>query len=301
MGDTQHATTKVRPGGATSALVLEGKSCGLLRNVTGGKICADVVTEHTGPGVPMKKHLAAVRYEEFELEIGFTMEPTVYDWIASTWQMSRARHGGSILDCNEKLEVQTEREFTNALLTETTIPRLDARTKEAAGLRLKFAPEMVRLKKGSGKASGADPRNPEKLFVPSRFKLEIDGLDCSKVRGIDPFTVKQKLVREDVGESRDSFGEPGALSFPDLKIFFSEVMNDSWEKWFQDFVIQGKSGAGGEKSGKLTLLSPNQQPLASIAFSSLGPFEMGIETDEEGQRRGTARLYCEAMEFKLGA
>jgi hypothetical protein len=301
MGDTQHATAKVRPGGATSALVLEGKSCGLLRSVSGGEICGDVAFEHTGVGNLMKKHLTTVRYEEFSLEIGFTMEALVYEWIASTWKGSFAKHGGSILDCNEKLEVQIEREFTDALLTEFTIPRLDAKSKEAAWLRLKFSPELVRLRKGSGKASGADPRNPEKIFVPSRFKLEIEGIDCEKVRAIDSFTVKQKIVHDDVGERAESARLPGAIQFPDLKVYFSEVMNDSWAKWFDDFVIQGKSGSEKEKSGKLTLLSANNQPLASIAFSNLAPFEMGVETDDDGQRRGTAKVYCDAMEFKIGA
>ena len=298
MGDTQHATAKVRPGSATSALVLDGKPCGLLRDVAGGSICADVVVEKAG-SLSMKKHLSTVRYEEFELEIGFAMEAPVYDWIASNWQSSGAIHQGSILDCNEKLEVQSEREFTGALLTQTTIPRLDTQAKDAVGLKLKFAPELLRFKKGSGKASGADPRSPEKLFVPSRFKLEIDGIDCEKVSAIDSFAVTQKVVREAVGERGDTPTYQGTVTFPDLKIHFSEALNDSWRGWFEDLVIQGKSG--GEKSGKLTLFNRTGKPLASITFTDLAPFEMGVESDGDRNRRGTASVYCEAMAFKLGA
>ena len=39
----------------------------------------------------------------------------------------------------------------------------------------------------AAKASGADPKHSEKLFVPANFKLEIAGLDCTKVRKIEPF------------------------------------------------------------------------------------------------------------------
>jgi len=48
-----------------------GTSCGILRKVSGGAIVADVVTEKVA--LTRDKHWARVRYEEFELDVGFAM------------------------------------------------------------------------------------------------------------------------------------------------------------------------------------------------------------------------------------
>ena len=84
----------------------------------------------------------------------------------------------------------------------------------------------------------------------------------------------------------------------------AEVAVDSWLSWFDDFVVKGNCGADKEKSGTLTLLSPNQQKLASIGLFNLGIFRLGSIDSEAAQDRlklARAELYCERMEFKLGA
>jgi len=300
-----YATARVQAGPVgVSALVLEGASCGILRKVSGGAIAADVVSEAVGPGHVAKKHLGPLRYEDFELDIGFAMGTPVFDWIAQTWQMKYPRRNGSVLACTEKLEAKGERKFFAALLTETTFPMLDGSAKEPAWIKVRFAPERIQHLKASGKASGADPKHPEKLFVPANFKLEIAGLDCTKVRKIEPFTIRQSIAHDGLGESRDLALEPSTVSFPDLKVTFAEVAVDSWLEWFDDFVVKGNCDEGKEKSGKLTLLSPNQQPLASISLSNLGIFRIGSLDSDAGEDKlklARASLYCEHMEFKLGA
>ena len=56
----------------------------------------------------------------------------------------------------------------------------------------------------------------QKQFLPSNFRLEIDGLDCTKVSKIDSFTVKQPIQTDDIGDKRDYKKEPGKLEFPNL-------------------------------------------------------------------------------------
>ena len=74
-----YATARVQAGPVgISALVLEGASCGILRKVSGGAIAADVVSEAVGPGHVAKKHLGPLRYEDFELDIGFAMGTNIY-------------------------------------------------------------------------------------------------------------------------------------------------------------------------------------------------------------------------------
>jgi len=278
--------------------------CGIARNVAGGAVVSDVVTEKIGPGHFSKKHLGGVRYEEFEMDIGFAMAKPVFDWIHETWKILYPRRSGSVLACTDKREVKSERKFLNAVLTETTIPTLDRGAKEPAWLRVKFAPEKIELVKASGKASGADAHHPEKQLLPSNFTLEIPGLDCSKVQKIESLTVRQSVAQHPVGELRDYALEPATLSFPNLRITFSEVSVDPWMSWFDDFVVKGNCGEDKEKSGTLKLLSPNQQPLASIALFNLGIFRLGSidsEAGMDGRKLARAELYCERMEFKLGA
>jgi hypothetical protein len=298
------ASTSVRAGPlGVCALVLEGKSCGIVRRVAGGAIAADVVSEKVGPKSAAKKHVGPVRYEEFELDVGFAMEKPVFDWIAETWKMDFPRRSGSVLACTDKLEAKAERKFSQALLTETTIPTLDASSKEPAWLKLKFAPEVTRHAKASGKASGSDPHHPEKLLLPSKFKLEVDGLDCSKVSKIESFTVRQSVASDAAGESSEPMLEPGTVSFPNLRITFAEAAVEPWLSWFDDFVVKGNCGEGKEKSGKLALLSPNHQTLASIKLFNLGIFRLGSidsEAADDRMKLARAELYCERMEFNLG-
>jgi len=92
------------------------------------------------------------------------------------------------------------------------------------------------------------------------------------------------------------------VSFPDLEITFAEVSVESWQKWHEDFVIKGNNSEKDEKSGTLTLLSPNGQKMASIKLLGLGIFNLGHapagENDEEHHMLASAHLYFQQMEFQ---
>ena len=109
-----------------------------------------------------------MRYEPFVVAVGFSNAAPVYDWVADTWKNKFARKSGSVVVTDYKLEAKREREFLNALLTETSLPTLDAASKEQGFLTLKFSAELVKEKaprgsrtplrrrpsSGSGAASG---------------------------------------------------------------------------------------------------------------------------------------------------
>jgi hypothetical protein len=301
---TTFATTKVKPGPqGNAALALDGKKCGLIYDLSGGDTFAEVVQEHMGLAYVPKKHLGGIKYEDFSLQIGFAMDTAVFDWIAAAWNLDHPRKNGSIIACDSNMEAKSERQFTNALITETTIPTLDGNSKDPAWLNLKFAPEILKTVKASGKVSAADPKNPEKLLLPSNFKLEIDGLECSKVARIEAFTVKQAVHHDHIGHSHHAQVEPGKLEFPNLKVTLGDVADQSWLDYFDDFVVKGNSGEGKEKSGSLKLLSPNQQPLATIKFFHLGICRIGHASSSvagDKVKLATAELYCERMEFHFG-
>jgi hypothetical protein len=141
----------------------------------------------------------------------------------------------------------------------------------------------------------------QKQFLPSNFRLEIDGLDCTKVNKIDAFTVKQTVAGSQVGASRDFAKTSSKVEFPNLKISIAASAAESWQKWFESFVVQGRNDDGSEKSGKLVLLSANRaDTLAEIKLQNMGIFALRqANTGSAGDNvnRLEAELYVERMEF----
>ena len=144
----------------------------------------------------------------------------------------------------------------------------------------------------------------QKQFVASNFRLEIDGLDCTKVSKIDSFTVKQSVQTDDIGDKRDYQKEPGKLEFPNLRITIAEAAAKTWIEWHEDFVIKGNCGDDQEKSGAIVFLSPNRQKeLGRIVLHHLGIFALRRQPATAGAEtiaRVVAELYCERMELQIG-
>ena len=282
------------------ALVLDGAQCGFVRSAGGGDTVADVIEEAVGASYVVKKHLGPPYAEAIVLEIGFGMAKAVYDWIAASWKMNYARKDGAIVAGDSNLKAKSERQFFNALLTETTVPALDASSKEAAYLTIKLSPEYTKTRKGAGKLVA--PAKQQMLFLPSNFRLELDGVDCSRVTRIDAFTVRQHVVADEIGDARDYVKEPGKLEFPNLRVTLAETGAATWEAWFEDFVVKGDNDDAKEKSGAIVFLAPDlKRELGRVELFDVGIFALrraAQQAHDESVRRVTAELYCERMELQ---
>jgi len=284
-------------------LTLDGAKCGYVKSVDGGAISAEVINEPAGPSYFVKKRIGQPKYEDITVQIGFSMTKFIYEWIAASWAAKPQRKNGSIVALDQSLTPKSERQFTQALITETTIPAMDGSSKEPAYLTVKLSPEVIRnIQPGGSKADfGEYGKIEQKMFLPSNFRLDIAGLDCTKVNKIESFTIRQKAVTDDIGDARDYAKEPGKLEFPNLKITLSETAAQSWIDWHKSFVIEGKNDESFEKSGSLTLLSPNRQTvLVIIKFHNMGIFSLvpdKAEANADQIKRVTAELYVERMEF----
>ncbi|MBI3857961.1 MAG: phage tail protein [Planctomycetes bacterium] len=294
---------------------LDGVKCGFLKQVDGGGISAEVIKEAAGPTYFVKKHIGTPKYEDFTMQIGFSMSKAVYDWIAASWQLNYQRKNGSIVACDYKLDAKSQREFFNALITETGIPACDGSSKEPAYLTLKFKPEYTRTRPADGSFADFNNKDGQKKWIASNFRLSIPDIDCTKVMKIDAFTVKQTAVTDDIGDARDYLKEPGKLEFPNLKFTLSSVAAQTWYDWHEDFVIKGNNDETKEKNGTLEFLSPNgQDVLARIYFFNLGIFYVGPDRKKpscdcdcckndaakakDDVKSFTAELYCERMQFQ---
>lgn len=286
-------------------LTLEGVQIGWLRSVEGGSATADVIVEKPGPDQMAAKHIARVEYERIAL-VTDLQSKALNDWIAASWKGNATRKSGSIQGADYNNTVVSEREFSNALLVETTMPALDAGNKDAAHLTVKLAPDYTRLKSGSGaKMQGAPDSKAQKKWLPSNFRFEMAGLDGSRVNKIDSFTVRLTAADNPAGESRDYRRDRGAIEFPNLRVTFSTSSAQTWLAWHEDFVVKGNSGSEQERNGVIVYLDPTMKTeLGRVNLSSCGIFRLTPEkvvTGSESISRMIAELYCERMDFVVNA
>jgi hypothetical protein len=287
----------------STLLSLDGQGVGFVKSAEGGAITADVIQEPLAASPFLKKHLGQTRYEDIVLGLSFAMAPRLAGWIADTWGMKQPRKDGSLTYCDYSLTARSRLDFFGGLITETTIPACDGTSKEAGYVRLKVTPESLRLSKVSGRVGDELGRAEKKAWIPSSFKLTIDDLDCSKVSRIEPFTVKQTILFEEIGESREMVKAPAQVEFPNLRIALSEAGAQTWLDWHDDFVVKGNNDESQERDGRLVFLAPNMKDeLAAVKLYNLGIFRIAsdkAEATKDQIKRVTADLYCERMELEF--
>ena len=277
-------------------LTLGGVKCGPVRSADGGFVSAEVIVSKPASGAFAIKHLSTVQYEPFVVAVGFANAAPVYDWVADTWKGKFTRRSGSLVLTDYKLEAKREREFVDALLTETSFPVLDAASKEQGFLTLKFSADLVKEKTASGKQDAASAK--AKQWLRSGFRLQIDGLDCTKVTKIESVSVKAGIQLNPIGGAKDVELEPTVLEFPNLEITLSEVSAKTWFDWLEDFVIKGKNDESSERSGTIQLLAADAKTeLARIKLFGLGIYRMALPKAGDKAKNVTAELYCRRMEL----
>jgi hypothetical protein len=283
-------------------LTLDGVTCGSLASSVGGDVSADVIEQPVDGSPFTPKRLGRLKYEDFVLQFGFEMASPVYDWIAATWAGNFARKDGSVTAVDASMNVTSEQQFINALLTTTTISALDAASKDAGSFTVAISPEATRAAAGSGKAppSGGKARR----FLASAFRLELDGLDCTRVAKIDSFTVEVPVTDSAVGTARDPGREPTRVVFPNLRVTIADGPTAAtWQSWFADFVLAGNNDDGKEKSGAIVFLAADLKTelgrvvLHNVGIAALRRVPLAAN---EAVRRLAADLYCERMELTVG-
>jgi phage tail-like protein len=281
------------------ALELNGSLVGKIDKVAGGTASAEVVTTAGGPYGSSKKQLGNVTYSPIELTAGLGMGRVFYDWIKQSWRSEAPREDGAVVIFDEKNNELRRQEFTNALLTETAFPALDASAKDPASITLKFRPEQSRYKPGSSAPVKLGPYATAGAmrWVIGNFRITIGDLEkaCAKVTRIDALRVKFGVVKESDSNSRGTQILPGGVEFSNLKITVPDTAATDLLGWFDDFVLKGNNSDRNEKDGLLEYLTPDgKKAYFTIKLTNLGI--MKIETPP-GKREVTAEMYCEQMEL----
>ena len=288
------------------AMDMGGNWAGWLFSAEGGYATADVVTEKLGPDHIAKKHIGNVKYEDISVSCGTGMSKQFYDWIQASFQHKYMRKNGAIISADYDHNEVSRLSFQEALISEIGFPALDASSKDAAKMTIKFTPEITRVQAAMGGSIKGDTQAKiQKKWLPSNFKLQIPGMDCTRVNKVEAIVVKQKNVENAVGELRDAEKEPANLEIPNLVITLAESHAKEFYDWHKSFVIDGICGEDAEKTGGLTFLAPDlKTELFTINFFHLGLFKLTpdkVESHSEGIRRIKVEMYCEEMTFDYKA
>ena len=176
-----------------SSSSLDGVLIGLLKSVDGGAISAEVVQENGERG-RTKKHIAGVKYEDFTIQLG----PGTHKLVHAVDQRTRwaergdCERSGEIKAADPLGNVKTLTTFEDALITEIGFPALDASSKDAAYLTLKFAPEVdhgEHAGRARSRASSTRRRRSGSRATSGSSSANLPTASASAK--IDAFTIKQ--------------------------------------------------------------------------------------------------------------
>jgi phage tail-like protein len=289
------------------AMDLGGAFAGWISSMEGGHATSDVVVEKVGADMIQHKHLAGVKYEDISVSCGTAMSKAFYSWIQASFDKAHVRKDGALITADYNQKEVGRLDFFHALITEVGFPALDAASKDAAKMTVKFATEYTRTKAKTGAAIAAPiGKGEQKKWLPSNFRLKIDGLDkaCGRTNKIEALTIKQKVVEDPVGEARDYQKVPANIEYPNLVITCAESHADQLYDWHEDFVIKGNNSEDKEKGGTLEYMSANMKDvLFTLTFHGLGVFKLTpekVEAGSENIRRVKAELYCHQLTFAPG-
>ena len=284
---------------------LDGIMAGWIQSGEGGQATSDVVSEKIGPDHIIHKHIAGVKYEDITINCGTGMSKGFYEWIKASFDHNYGRKNGALITADYNYKEHSRLTWFNGLISEIGFPALDAASKDAAKMTIKVHPEYTRTTTTTGGAAvaGKYAINPlvQKKWLPANFKLEIPGLDCTRVTKIEAITLKQKVIDNAVGELRDYEREPAHLEVPNLVVTLAESHAKEFYDWHENFVIKGQNGDDQEKTGTLTYLTPDlKTQLFTLDMHHIGIFKLTPEKVEGGSeniRRVKAEMYVEEMKW----
>ncbi len=289
------------------ALVLDGyENAGFLRSVDGGAIKGELIAQQVG-GQPYRvKHINNPIIEPVSVQVGMAMSNKFYDWVKKSWAGEVERRNGAIVTADFQRKIVHEFQFTEALVLETTIPALDAAAKDPAYMTVKFQAETAtHVEPPSGQVVSALSPGEQKNWLPSNFRVEIDGLDCSGINKVDSFTVKQNVKQMACGPDWMYQLEPTSLEFPNLTFYMAESRAGDFFQWHNDFVINGNNRHDFEKTGAIILLnSARNKELLRINLNAIGIVSIASEkadVQQDAIRRVKVEAYVEEMAFEYTA
>jgi hypothetical protein len=247
-----------------------------------------------------------MKYGAFTIEVGSGMGQGLFKWIQSSFDNKHERQDGEILIMSPDYKVLRVVEFTDALITEVSLTKLDAKSGKAPSyLTIKFQPETVKHSEGGGGAAlkvGAK----QKLWADNMFKVDFGGkLEASHCVAVDSIKFTQKITEHAVGEFITSQYEPTSVEVSDAKFTFGNPNWKSWAAASKEWFEGGAKSEPDEITCGITIMAQDAKTeVAQITLSGMGikKINMGaLEANKEGMHNFEAELYVETIKLEMKA
>ncbi len=203
------------------------KPVGMIRSVEGGHVSAEVINYQYGETYDVWRQLGKPKYEDIKIQCGMGMAWEWFAWIKLFFDGKGTRRNGAIVAADFRYQEQARREFFDAMITELALPKLDGSDKSPAYVTMTLSPERIKFVKGSQAViqEKADLRG-QQMWTACNFHFTIDGgldaavANCTK---IDGFSIKQKMIEYQYGESPQNLKVPGRMEWPNITFYIPEV------------------------------------------------------------------------------
>jgi hypothetical protein len=286
--------------GGTVALQIQELTVDLISGVAGGAIRADVVEEVPEEAGSVGKHLGQLRYEDVSFAASLPLAPELSDWVTQACGNPEIRRDIAILDCERNRKLKRVRRCFQSTITRVAFPALNLETKDPALAIVTVRPGLIRVEDGDGSTvvvkSEGKPKS--KKARCSDFRLSLGDLDCRGVTRIEGFIIE--LLQPEEQAASATAGAPWrGPRFPNLSLDIAQPRIQDWERWADEFLVQGDNRPSMEKSGAIEYLDPSlNETLFRVDLSQVGICLIGDamgEPNEKGLRDLEVTLYVERM------
>src|SRR5262245_23687248 len=144
---------------------------GFLRSLEGGAMKADVQSWKSGNIPDVWKQLGRPKFDDLSLQVSMSLSKRFYTWIEQFFSRQSERRTGASIGADFNYVERTRRNWVDGLISEVTIPALDAASKEAAHMTVKITPEQMSEEKGSGKRINAKEHDAHKRWHSANFRF----------------------------------------------------------------------------------------------------------------------------------
>ncbi len=245
-----------------------------VKSYKGGNLRHETVHEAHGGDTSSAPHMGVGRIEPFQFEIGMSAMGGMLDWARNFFANQQEQWSGQISHADFNKKLQIEHSFSDAWMTEFTIPECNGSSKEPGYAKVSIQPEVVNeVMTKTETSTTPEYSEKQKLWINSAFRLTIDGRgDCmASVSKINAMTVKQKFTSPFyAGELREPHYEPLRVEWPTLTASMSAAHAGPLIKWFKEAKDLG--GSKPAKTGSLTFLNPARtEALFTLEFFDLVP------------------------------
>lgn len=280
------------------SLAIDGVAVPGLKQFSGLGAEGVVVQNNSGPGGLPKKHMAGFKWTPGRGSTSIALGKGLYGWVKAALAAGLAGAGtaaardGAFKSADANGKVQAGRAFSNAVLTEFSVPALDASSRDAGLFDFAFEADRVSWSGATGEAIG--PLGPvPKSWLKSNFKVSIGDLPCARVAQVDAFTWRCAAAAR--------------ATVPDLCLHISAVDYPAWQAAARKWFIDGGSLEANEMQGRISLLGAtlkDSDELGAIELYNVGFKRFDHEAATPGTEqvaRFTVVLYVERMALSIKA